>query len=84
METSPHAGRESPSALALGQRQHGSGNQQPEGKASDENGHQADVHLSEPRSLLAAASISLVAVVQLLWVALLLYGTYWIAASLVS
>ena len=81
METSPHAGRGSRSALALPQGQRGS-NQQPKGQASDENGHQSDVH-SEPRSLLTAAIISLVAVVQLLWVALLVYGAYWVAAWLV-
>lgn len=83
MEPSPQAGRRSRSALALPQGQRGSGNQHPEGKASDENGHQSDVHPSEPRRLLTAASISLVAVVQLLWVALLVYGAYWVAAWLV-
>ena len=82
MEPSPQAGRETRSTLALPQGQRGNGNQQPEGQSSAKNGHQPDVH-TEPRRLLTAASISVVAVVQLLWVALLVYGAYWVAALLV-
>ena len=84
METSPQAGAESPSALDLDQRQHSGSNQQPEGQATNEHGHQGAVHVSGVPRLLIATSFSLVAVVQLLWVALIVYGAYWAAALLVG
>jgi hypothetical protein len=76
MGKSPQAGPGLPSALALGQHQHGGAKQQREGAAPDEHSYQTDVQLSEPRRLLTAASISVVAAVQVLWVTLLVYGAY--------
>jgi hypothetical protein len=71
-----------PSALLLGEREYGDGHQEPEAQTRDESGHQADVHFSGSRSLLTATLITVVAVVQLVWVALLVYGAYWVAVRL--
>lgn len=69
-----------PSAVALGQRVCGNGDQQPEGEARDQSGHEADVDSSGSGSVLTdRASMSLLAVGQLVWLALLAYGGYWVA-----
>ena len=67
-----------PSALALGELEYGSGDQQPEADAREERGKQAAVDPSRlVRLLIHPASISLViVVVQVMWVALLVYGAY--------
>ena len=73
-----------PSALALGELQHGYGDQQPEADAREERRKEASVEAGVDGSpvggsLIRLASIALVAAVavaQLLWVALLVYGAY--------
>ena len=69
-----------PSALALGELQHGYGDQQPDADAREKRGKKAGVDGSPMLGfLIRPASISLVTVVvaaQLLWVALLVYGAY--------
>ena len=69
-----------PSALALGELQHGYGDQQPEADAREERDKKAgDDGSSMVGFLIRPASIALVAAVavaQLVWVALLVYGAY--------
>ena len=69
-----------PSALALGELQHGYGDQQPEADARENSGKKAGVEgQSIVGFLIHPASIALVAAVaaaQLAWVALLVYGAY--------
>lgn len=69
-----------PSALALGELQHGYGDQQPEADAGEKQGQEAGADGSPMLGFLVRpASIALVgavAVAQLAWVALLVYGAY--------
>ena len=69
-----------PSALPLGELQHGYGDQQPEADAREKQGQEAGADGSPMLGfLMRPASIGLVAtvaVVQLVWVALLVYGAY--------
>ena len=78
-----------PSALALGELQHGYSDQQPQADAREQHGNEtkeAGVDGSPMLGfLLRPASIALVAAVavaQLVWVALLVYGAYWAAVWL--
>ena len=67
-----------PSALALGELQHGYGDQQPEADAREKHGHEAGADGSPMLGfLIRPASVALIAAVaaaQLVWVALLVYG----------
>ncbi len=69
-----------PSALALGELQHGYSDQQPQADAREKHGKEAGVDGSPMlKFLMRLASVALVAavaVVQLVWVALLVYGAY--------
>ena len=69
-----------PSALALGELEQGYGDQQPEADAREDSGKEAGVDGSPVVGfLIRPASITLiaaVAVAQLVWVALLVYGAY--------
>jgi hypothetical protein len=66
-----------PTALALGELEHGYGEHQPEADASENSGKEADVGRRAAGGFpIHRASIALVAVVQLLWIGLLVYGTY--------
>lgn len=67
-----------PSTLALGKRQHSREQQEPEGKAHDDAGKDPGVERSPltwfPERLASMALVAFVAVVQLLWAALLAYA----------
>jgi len=69
-----------PSALALGELQHGYGDQQPEADAREKQGQEAGADGSPMLGfLIRPASVALIAAVaaaQLVWVALLVYGAY--------
>jgi hypothetical protein len=68
-----------PTALALGELEHGYDDQQPEAEARENSGKEADVDRSRSvRFSKRAASIALVGLVvaQLVWMALLVYGAY--------
>ena len=72
-----------PSALALGELQHGYSDQQPQADAREKHGNEAKEagvdgspmlgFLTRPASI---ALVAAVAVAQLVWVALLVYGAY--------
>lgn len=75
-----------PSAFALGELQPGYGDQQPEADAREERGKEAGVEGSSMVGFLirpaSVALVAAVAVAQLVWVALLVYGAYWAAVWL--
>lgn len=69
-----------PSALALGELQHGYGDQQPQADAREKQSQEAGVDGSSMLGFLmrpaSVALVAAVAVAQLVWVALLVYGAY--------
>jgi hypothetical protein len=69
-----------PSALALREREHGGEQQQPENQAPHKDGKNAGVERSSMRGsierLASMAVVALVALVQLLWGAVLAYVAY--------
>jgi hypothetical protein len=69
-----------PSTLALREREHGREQQKPEGQAHDDAGKDPGVERSpltrSPERLASMTLVALVAVVQLLWAALLAYAAY--------
>ena len=69
-----------PGAPELHQPAYGKGDQQPEVGARPQNGQQTDVDTFGLRRLLPIqlTSISILVVAQLVWLALLAYGAYWI------
>ena len=68
-----------PSARGLRERKHGGEQEQPEDQARDYTGEEAGVERSPVRRFhrrLASMSLVVLAVVQILWIALLAYAAY--------
>ena len=72
-----------PSAIALGQRLCGNGVQQPEIEARDESGYDVD-SCGSSSVLTDRASISVLVVAQLIWLAVLVYGACWVRCGSLS